>query len=259
MLEYEIITLPALKDNYIFIFKCLKSKKIACIDPGDAEIVINYLSDNNLTLDYILITHHHYDHINGVAKLKHKYKAITYGPRLELAKIPEIDKGINEGDNIKIGAVNFNILLLNGHTNGHIAYYASKIKILFSGDVLFSSGSGYLFEGSYAEMYASLEKIKKLPAEVKIYFSHEYTLENIEFALTLEPENLLLVAKKTKIIKLRKQNIPSVPTILADELNTNPFLRTLNRNLRKNIGQNSDAYNVAIYQKIRELKNNFNK
>ncbi len=259
MSKFQIKILPSLSDNYIFIISCLETNKTACIDPGDADVVIEHLQKNSLTLDYILITHHHYDHINGVDQLKKKYKAITYGPKLELDKIPQIDYAVTEQENIKIGLLNFEILLLNGHTNGHIAYYAKNENILFSGDVIFSSGSGYLFEGTYDEMYNSLEKIKKLPKQTKIYFSHEYTLENIEFALSIEQNNLALQKKKLQIIELLNNKLPSVPTTLEIELKTNPFLRTLSPEIRKNIGKNSDSYNNQIYKKIRELKNSFNK
>jgi hydroxyacylglutathione hydrolase len=256
MHNIEINIIKSLIDNYIYVITCKKTSISAVIDPGSSEEVINFIDKNALNIKYILNTHHHYDHINGNDEIKAKYncKIIAYQHE---KKITNIDIRVKESDMISIGKIKFKIIHLPGHTNNHIAYYSKEENLLFSGDVLFSSGCGKIFEGTYKEMYYSLEKIKNLPLKTKIYASHEYTKRNIEFALTLEPNNKKLQEKYYNTKNLLAKNIPTLPTNLANELYTNPFLRTLNKELRTSIGKNSDSYNIEIFQKIRELKDNF--
>lgn len=256
MTDIIIHIIKALNDNYIYIITCNKTNISAVIDPGSSKEVIEFAKKNSLNIKYILNTHHHYDHINGNNEIKAKYNCKIIAYRHE-NKIPNIDITVNENEIILIGAIEFQIIHLPGHTNNHIAYYSAKNNVIFSGDVLFSSGCGRIFEGTYEEMFSSLEKIKNLPSDTQIYASHEYTKKNIEFALTLEPNNQKLQEKYSICKKLITKNTPTLPTKLADELNTNPFLRTLSKELRSSIGKNSDSYNIEIFRKIRELKDNF--
>ena len=254
-MKVEII--PAFNDNYIFFFSCPKTGINACIDPGSFERVDDFLQKNKIDkLDYILNTHHHADHIGGNKKLIDKYSSTIIANEAE-NKIPNVSIRIKEGDKISIGEVEFSMISLPGHTLNHIAYYCSKENIIFCGDVLFSSGCGRIFEGTYQQAYDSLEKIKKLPLNTKIYCAHEYTMSNIEFALNIEPNNENLILKKKESLEKRANNLPTIPTTLENELQTNPFLRTLEPELRKNIGKNNDYYNVEIFKKLRKMKDSF--
>ena len=255
--KYQIFIIPLLQDNYSFIFKCNITGVTACIDPATGPEIADFLDKNNLKLDFILNTHHHFDHIGGNKYLKDKYGCKIIGNGADAARIPEIDILVNENDLVNIGQHSFKVIDVTGHTIGHIAYFNPVSNILFIGDTLFSSGSGRVFEGSYADMYNSLEKIKLLPDNTLIYCAHEYTINNIKFALTLEPNNKDLLKKYDDCQKLRNNNLPSIPTNLNIEKKTNPFLRTLSKELRKSIDKTSDAYNVDIFAYIRKMKDNF--
>jgi len=257
MANYKIDIIPVFNDNYVFIFTCLKTRVTACIDPADSKPVTKLLEQQNLKLDYILNTHHHFDHVGGNKTLKAKFNCKIAGFSGDEKRIPEIDIKLNDQDNIQIGSYEFKILFVPGHTKGHIAYYSKEAKALFVGDTLFSSGCGRLFEGTAEEMYKSLAKIKKLPKDTQIYCAHEYTLANIKFALSLEPNNKKLIAKKERCIELRKKELPTIPTNLQEELETNPFLRTLDPELRKNSGKTTDSYHEEVFARIRKMKDNF--
>lgn len=256
-MDYKIDILPARQDNYIFLITCLKSKKTACIDPCDGAPVLSYLKEHNLNLVAILNTHHHYDHVGGNQYLKEQTNCDIYGFSEDKNRIPGITKTVQDGEHVEIGKIDFLIKHVPGHTTGHIFYYAEKEQILFCGDTLFSSGCGRLFEGTYEQMYNSLAIIKNLADSTKIYCAHEYTLSNIEFALTLEPNNQDLLNKQLECQKLRKENKPTIPTDLATEKATNPFLRTLEPDLRKSMDMCFLAYNVDVFKKIRQLKDKF--
>jgi hydroxyacylglutathione hydrolase len=237
------------QDNYVW---CLHDDSNACVvDPGDAQPVIDYLNQNNLTLTDILITHHHPDHIGGVAKLVEKYKCNVYSNIRSLASIL-----INENETIHIKSLNldFKILSLPGHTLTHIAYYGNGV--LFCGDTLFSCGCGYLFEGTYEQMYNSLLKIKNLAHNTLIFPTHEYTLNNIHFALEVEPNNTALLARYQECLTLREQNKPTLPVPLSTETATNPFLRCDQPELINQLHMNN-TLPVEVFKFIREWKNNW--
>jgi hydroxyacylglutathione hydrolase len=256
-MTHEIIIVPALKDNYAYIIICKETGKVACIDPSEASPVIQILEKRNLKLDYILNTHHHWDHIGGNIELKEKYDAKIIGFVGDEKRIPAIDQTANENEIIKIGNLSAEILFIPGHTLGHIAYYFPNEKALFCGDTLFSCGCGRLFEGTAKQLYESLEKLKNLPDETLVYCGHEYTLANIEFALTLEPSNLDLQKRKIAAEKLRKQNLPTIPSSIGLEKLTNPFLRTISREIRKNLGTTSEAYSEVVFSNMRKVKDAF--
>lgn len=194
------------------------------VDPGDADPVLSCLEQQGLDLKAILITHHHGDHINGIEKLLRKYSLPVFGPRAET--IPGVSEGVQEGDTVHIPALNLHFRVLNipAHTQGHIAYYGHSS--VFCGDTLFTGGCGRLFEGSAAEMVASLQKLASLPNNTLVYCGHEYTEANLRFALLVEPNNPALLQRLTAIQQLRAQNRPTVPALLSIEKATNPFLRT---------------------------------
>lgn len=257
MPDYQIHLIPLLSDNYSFIFKCNDTDITACIDPADGEGVELFLQSHHMKLDFILNTHHHYDHIAGNKYLKNSYDCKIIGYIDDKHRIPSVDLTVKNNDIVKIGNHNFQIMYIPGHTSGHICYFNNIAKILFIGDTLFSSGCGRIFEGTYQQMYDSLELLKKLPSDTKIYCAHEYSLNNIEFALTLEPTNQDLLNKQQKCKKLRDNNKPTIPSTLADELKTNPFLRTLSPELRNSINKTSDAYNIDVFTQIRKMKDRF--
>jgi hydroxyacylglutathione hydrolase len=219
----SIDPIPAFQDNYIW---CLHDGGSAwVVDPGDAEPVEAFLTERNLRLDGLLITHHHSDHTGGIAELVRKYGLQTvYGPRNPA--IAGITHRLKEGDSVSLLGLDFQVFEVPGHTLDHIAYFlATTQPLVFCGDTLFAAGCGRLFEGTAPQMYASLQKLAALPAATKIYCTHEYTLSNLHFALAVEPDNLATQARVISAQSLRKELRPTLPSTLQLELETNPFLR----------------------------------
>lgn len=226
MLNFEIHQLAMWQDNYIYILHEKQTNTLAVIDPGDADIVQTFLKQHNLSLNMILISHHHPDHVAGVLKLKQTWSCPVYGFENDTYRIPEINKPLKEGDMLAVGNLKFKILHVPGHTLGHILFWNKTHNIVFCGDTLFAMGCGRLFEGTAKQMFLSLNKIKKLPGKSLIYCAHEYSLKNAEFSLKLHPKNMQLIKRVKKIQNLRKQNRATVPFMLQDDLVTNPFLMT---------------------------------
>lgn len=254
----KVLQIPAFKDNYIWLLVNTKTNCSAVIDPGDAKPVLEVLQINNIQLTAILITHHHADHCGGIPKLLEKVDVPVYGPAHEA--IPHCTHPVSEGNKVKLDAldIEFNILDIPGHTLGHIAYVGDNM--LFCGDTLFTGGCGRLFEGTALQMFNSLNKLKQLPKETLVYCGHEYTLANLEFALTIESENKSLI-KRFDFVKMQRANQEAtVPSLLGLELETNPFLRTnipevvaaVKKFATHKIKDESD-----ILFNIREYKNNF--
>lgn len=221
--DLKISAIPAFGDNYIWLLTA-GSKTCAVVDPGDEDPVLEVLQKQGLDLRYILLTHHHADHVGGVTALLERYKATVFGPDEE--RIPFVQKVCREDDRVNLADLNaeFRVLEVPAHTRSHIAYYGEGV--LFSGDTLFSQGCGRLFEGSAADMQKSLDKLAALPSETRNYCAHEYTQANCAFALEVEPDNRDLQARAVEVDRLRAGGKITLPTRLADELATNPFLRT---------------------------------
>ena len=239
-MEIEII--PCLNDNYSYlIFN--KIKKNGCvIDPSEAKPIIEIIEKNKINLKYILNTHHHYDHVGGNKELKEKYNSKIVGFKEDKNRIPEIDIMVEDNQIWKNENFEAKIYHIPGHTSGHIAFHFFKEKKIFTGDTLFSLGCGRIFEGTYQEMFESLNKIKKLSKDTEIYCGHEYTIQNSNFCITHDKENLQL---KNKIIEIRKKlenGKTSMPTLLGEEMECNIFLK---------------AENIESFSKLRELKDNF--
>lgn len=221
----DISPIPAFSDNYIWLLRRQGSDLVAVVDPGDAVPVLQMLSNYQLTLGAILITHHHGDHTGGVQALKKAFPdAVVYGPARE--SIAGVTHPVGEGDRVSLpgGDVDLQVMDVPGHTAGHVAYYGEGA--LFCGDTLFAAGCGRVFDGTMADLSASLERIAQLPADTLIYCAHEYTLDNLGFAEWVEPESEAVQRRLKETQGLRAQNQPSVPSRLALELETNPFLRT---------------------------------
>lgn len=251
----QIIPISAFLDNYIWLIH--NGKEATVVDPGDAAPVIAALQRLNLTLTHILITHHHHDHIDGVdALLKNYPAAVVYAPKHEQYAFAHT--AVSAPESIHIADLNlaFSVIDVPGHTLGHIAYYASQPALLFCGDTLFGAGCGRLFEGTPAQMVDSLQKLATLPPTTPVYCTHEYTLQNIHFALSLEPHNQALADRLQHTQALRALHLPSLPSTIALELATNPFLRCHSHEIKTSI-QLINASEITIFSKIRELKNHY--
>lgn len=224
MSKVKVITVPAFSDNYLWLFHGQQSRKSYVVDPGDPKPILKALDEHNLDLAGILITHHHPDHTGGIDTLLNHASVPVYGPGG--GSVPQVDHPLSHGDQINLEAgIGFQILEVPGHTLDHIAYFSSADKILFCGDTLFAGGCGRLFEGTAAQMHQSLQRLAQLPGDTQVYCAHEYTLANLAFAKAVEPGNADLINRITHESQRRQSNIPTVPTTIATELATNPFLR----------------------------------
>lgn len=248
----QIEPIPAFEDNYIWLLH--NTRDAIVIDPGDAAPVLASLKSKGLNLAAILITHHHADHMGGVADLLHQYTVPVYAPEYE--QFPFDHTPITEGDNVIIPELNltFNVMWLPGHTLDHIAFVNEAY--LFCGDVLFGAGCGRLFEGTPEQMFHSLNRLKVLPPQTQVYCTHEYTAKNIDFALTLEPENPALLDRKQTVSQLRKAHQASLPSTIALELDTNPFLRCDQTSIKRHANM-IETDELSVFTKIRALRNHY--
>ena len=239
-MKVEIIS--CLQDNYSYLI-IDETNNLACVvDPSEARPIIDYLKNKNINLKYILNTHHHFDHVGGNEELKKKYNAIVVGYKHDSERIPEIDILLEDNEIWKRDNFVAKIIHVPGHTKGHICFNFYKEKLLFTGDTLFSLGCGKIFEGTYEQMFNSLEKIKALPLDTKIFCGHEYTLNNSKFCIKYDNENLSL-QKKIQDIEIKlNDSLPTIPSTLKEELDCNIFLR---------------AKDLKTFSKLRYLKDNF--
>jgi len=239
-MKIEII--KCLQDNFSYLI-IDEINSIACVvDPSEAKPIINFVDNNNLNLKYILNTHHHFDHIGGNVMLKKRYNSKVIGFKGDKDRIPEIDFLVDDQEVWKEDNFEAKIYHIPGHTTGHIAFHFFREKKIFTGDTLFSLGCGRIFEGTYEQMFSSLNKIKELPKDTKIYCGHEYTLQNSSFCLAHDPKNLKLKEKIFEIKQKVKSNLPTIPSILSDEIECNIFLR---------------AKDIKSFSKLRDLKDNY--
>mgnify|MGYP002701149104 FL=1 len=238
----RIEILKCLQDNYSYLIIDETNKNACVVDPGESIPIINFVEKKNINLRYILNTHHHYDHIGGNLELKEKYGSKIVAFKNDKSRIPEIDVLVQNNQIWKAGNFEAKIYHTPGHTSGHIVFYFFNEKKIFTGDTLFSLGCGRIFEGTYKEMFNSLNKIKKLPKETKIYCGHEYTLQNSNFCIQQDPKNSKLKDKIIKIKKKLENGLPTLPTILSEEIECNIFLK---------------ANNIETFSKLRDLKDNF--
>ncbi|MDX8379023.1 MAG: hydroxyacylglutathione hydrolase [Gallionella sp.] len=254
---YTITAIPALQDNYIWAIH--NDNEVVIVDPGVAHPVLAFLADKNLTLTGILCTHRHHDHIGGIAELRAVYNVPVYGRQHE--RNPYISHDLREGEKIKLNAFNltFHIMEIPGHLDDHIAFYEASTPLLFCGDVLFGAGCGRNFEGSLNQLHDSLQRLSKLPDATLIYCAHEYTAANLRFALACEPGNTDIQQRNATAIQWRALNRPSLPSTIALEKATNPFVRCSETTIIQTLQSRglTNTSQLAVFTALREWKNNF--
>jgi hydroxyacylglutathione hydrolase len=253
--SWRIEPIPAFADNYIWLL--VHGAQAAVVDPGDAAPVQRVLLAQQLELAAILVTHRHGDHVGGVTELAAGGVPV-YGPAGE--PIPGRTQALREGDAIEVLGQRLQVLDVPGHTRGHIAYYSPALHALFCGDTLFAAGCGRLFEGTPAQMAASLAKLAALPGATRVYCAHEYTLGNLRFARAVEPDNAAVLEREARCTALRAQALPTVPSTLAEELDSNPFLRCDEpavRSAAERIEAGAGTSAVACFAALRAWKNRF--
>lgn len=243
-------------DNFGVLVHDRESGTTAIIDAPEEAPILAAIERTGWQPSVLLVTHHHHDHVEANEALKRRFGLTIYGPAAEAEKIPGIDRKLSEGDEVGFGAESFTVIETPGHTAGHISYHFPKSQLLFSADTLFALGCGRLFEGTPAMMRNSLEKLMALPLGTKVHCGHEYTLSNAAFALSVDPTNEELKARAKLFEKLRAEGKPTLPTTIADELATNPFLRWHDPVIRKNIGM-EEASDDEVFAEIRKRKDNF--
>ena len=256
MARLQIRQFPTRSDNYGVLVHDPATEATAAIDAPDAEELLAALHEKGWVLTHILTTHHHHDHTAGNAIVKRMTGCTIVGPEKEAATIPGIDVKVKEGDVVEIGSAKARVIETPGHTKGHVSYYFPEEGLVFVGDTLFSAGCGKLLEGDAKTMWNSLRKLMALPPETRLYCGHEYTNNNCRFALTIEPENEALRARAAKVAALAEKGEPALPTTIAQELATNPFLRPSSPAIQKRLGmEGKELY--AIFGEIRRRKDRF--
>lgn len=252
----QLVTVPCLADNYAYLIHDEASGATAVIDVPDAAPILGALQARGWSLTDILITHHHNDHIDGVAALQTATGARVTGAAADAHRLPPLHRAVAEGDRIRIGDATAKVIGVPGHTSGHIAFHFAEDALLFTADSLMAGGCGRLFEGTADQMHASLAKLAALPPRTLVCSGHEYTASNLRFAITLEPANPDLILRIEAVTAARAANRPTVPSTLGDEMATNPFLRAHLPALKAAIGL-PDATDAAAFAEIRKRKDRF--
>ncbi len=250
----SVVTIPCLADNYAYLIHNESSGETALVDAPAAAPIEAALADRNWKLASILVTHHHWDHVQGVDTLRKKYCARVIGHARDSGRLPRLDHAVEEGDVISVCGRQFSILDVSGHTIGHVAFVSDGVA--FTADSLMALGCGKVFEGTFEMMWQSLEKLARLPSDTLICSGHEYTLSNARFAVTIEPDNAALRKRFEEVEARRRSGLPTVPSLLSLELETNPFIRACLPEVKTGLGMSS-ASNVEVFAAIRTRKDNF--
>ncbi len=252
--ELTVKSIPAFNDNYIWLIQN-SDNRCALVDPGQAEPALAMIEQLGLELELILLTHHHSDHVGGVAEIVRRYPNVNVvGPAND--PIQMLTHSLVGGDRIDMFGETFLVIDVPGHTHGHIAYVGDGK--LFCGDVLFSAGCGRVFEGTYQQMYDSLQKLVTLPLETQVFCAHEYTSSNLAFALAVEPDNQQLQEYREHVNRLRAQQLPTLPTTIQQEKWINPFLRCQEPSIMKAVAARTEQLSeLAVFSALRDWKNDF--
>lgn len=252
----EIVTIPCLSDNYAYLVHDPGTGQVAVIDVPDAAPVRAELRARGWPLTHILITHHHHDHIGGVDALRHETGARVTGAAADAHRLPTLDLAVADGDRVPFGDGAFAVIDVPGHTVGHVAYHLPDSRAVFTADSLMALGCGRLFEGTAAQMWASLRRLRDLPPDTRVCSGHEYTQANAKFARTIDPGNADLILRAEEIARLRAAGLPTVPSTLDLERKTNPFLRPDDPALRRALGLET-ATDTEVFAEIRARKDRF--
>jgi hydroxyacylglutathione hydrolase len=252
----QIEQIPVLRDNYVYLLHDAESGATAAVDPAVAGPVSQTAAAKGWTLSHILNTHHHDDHTGGNLALKKEHNLRVVGARHDAHRIPGIDLQVGHGESFLLGEAAAMVIAVPGHTAGHIAYWFPESRALFCGDTLFALGCGRLFEGSAEQMWSSLLKLRGLPDDTLVYCAHEYTQSNARFARLVERDNQQLVARAAEVDALRARQLPTVPSTLADEKETNPFLRADLESVKAAVGL-PGAEPARVFAEIRRRKDAF--
>lgn len=252
----QLVTIPCLSDNYAYLVHDAASGETALIDVPEAAPILAELKRRGWTLSQIWITHHHDDHIQGVPEMVAATGAKVSGGAADAHRLPPLDVELAEGDKLRIGAETGDVLDVSGHTVGHLAFHFPASKLAFTADSLMAMGCGRLFEGAPALMWESLSKLAVLPGDTVICSGHEYTQSNARFALSVDPDNPALQARVASINEARAKGQATVPSLLSEELATNPFLRAVDPAVKQFVGM-ADATDAEVFAEIRKRKDNF--
>ena len=255
-MAFDLITIPCLSDNYAYVLRCHASGEVAVIDVPEADPILNALSERGWTPTQVWLTHHHYDHVDGLPALKAAHTVKVFGAKADQHRLPDLDTALVEGDTIRLGELTTDVIEVPGHTVGHIALHVPKAKAAFTADSLMALGCGRLFEGTAAQMWESLQKMLNWPDDTLICSGHEYTASNAKFALTVDPGNAALISRATAIDAARQKGDPTVPSLLSTERATNPFLRPDDPAIRATLGMPT-ASDTEVFAEIRTRKDNF--
>jgi hydroxyacylglutathione hydrolase len=252
----QIVTIPCLADNYAYLAHDPDTGETAAVDVPEAGPILKALADRGWTLSHVLLTHHHWDHIEGLEALLAAHPALVVGAKADIKRLPPLDIAVAEGDTFRVGHETFQVIDVSGHTVGHVAYHAPESKIVFTGDSLMALGCGRVFEGTMPQMWHSLSKLAALPEDTIVCSGHEYTQANAKFALTVDSGNSALISRANAVNEARKKGLPTVPSTLKEELDTNPFLRADNPEIQANLGM-SGATPEEVFAEIRARKDRF--
>lgn len=252
----EIETVPCLSDNYAYLAHDPETGETAVVDVPEAGPVLKALDERGWRAGLVLLTHHHADHVQGLGELLGNHHARVVGAAADAHRLPQLDIAVEEGDSVTIGSETGTVIDVSGHTVGHIAYHFPQSRVAFTADSLMALGCGRVFEGTMPQMWDSLQKLAALPPDTIICSGHEYTAANARFALTIDPGNPALISRAEAVDAARSKGRPTVPTTLAEELATNPFLRAADPEIQANLGM-TGADPATVFAEIRTRKDNF--
>lgn len=252
----DLVTVPCLSDNYAYLLRDEAGGRTALVDAPEAGPIADLLDRKGWDLTDILLTHHHDDHVAGVAELRARNGARVIGAAADAHRLPPLDLAVAHGDTVDTCGEVAQVLDVSGHTIGHVAYYLPDAALAFTADSLMALGCGRLFEGSAEQMWDSLSRLAALPPDTAICSGHEYTAANARFALTIEPGNAALTSRHDKVMTARSNHLPTVPSLLADELATNPFLRAGEASVKAALGMET-ATDAEVFAEIRRRKDSF--